>query len=145
MKWHLIAVGKPALTYARDAIANYHKRLRHYTPTDITYVRDGRQDDVEKRLLAASENHFRIVLDERGSTFTTQEFVKKIDGWELRGTKSIALLIGGSDGHTQTLRDRADLIFSLTPLTLQHELALIVLLEQLYRAYTIKRGEPYHR
>jgi 23S rRNA (pseudouridine1915-N3)-methyltransferase len=61
------------------------------------------------------------------------------------GIKTISLLIGASDGHTKDLRSQADEVWSLSPLTLQHELALVVLLEQLYRAYTIKRGEPYHR
>ena len=61
------------------------------------------------------------------------------------GKRDIALLIGGADGHTAEVRQAADWVWSLSQLTLQHELALVVLLEQLYRAYTIKAGTPYHR
>ena len=84
-------------------------------------------------------------MDERGATPTTQELVKLYNKWEMRGIKNISFLIGASDGHTQQLRDEADFVLSLSPLTLMHELALVVLLEQIYRVATIKRGEPYHR
>ncbi|MCL4157186.1 UNVERIFIED_CONTAM: hypothetical protein GTU68_053390 [Idotea baltica] len=78
--------------------------------------------------------------------WTTAQFVDRINEWEMDpGIKTISLLIGASDGHTPALRRQCLAIWALSPLTLQHELALVVLLEQLYRAYTIKRGEPYHR
>jgi 23S rRNA (pseudouridine1915-N3)-methyltransferase len=63
----------------------------------------------------------------------------------MRGVKNIALLIGGADGHADELKNAADWTWSLGKLTLQHELALVVLLEQIYRAFTIKAGQPYHR
>ena len=69
-----------------------------------------------------------------------------MNAWEMDpGVKTVSLLIGASDGHTTELREKADAVWALSPLTLQHELALVVLLEQIYRAYSIKRGEPYHR
>jgi 23S rRNA (pseudouridine1915-N3)-methyltransferase len=85
------------------------------------------------------------VLDERGAQFTSREFAGKIREWEQRSVKNVALIIGGADGHTDELRSAADLLWSLGRLTLQHELALVVLLEQIYRAYSINAGAPYHR
>ncbi|MFN5961206.1 MAG: 23S rRNA (pseudouridine(1915)-N(3))-methyltransferase RlmH, partial [Verrucomicrobiota bacterium] len=87
----------------------------------------------------------RIAMDERGRSFTTDALHQTVNRWELDGTKRIALLIGGADGHSPALRSQCRDIWALSPLTLQHELALVVLLEQIYRVYTIKRGEPYHR
>ena len=84
-------------------------------------------------------------MDERGASLTTTKLTELYNKWEMRGVKKVTFLIGASDGHTQELRDQADLVLSLSALTLQHELALVVLLEQVYRIATIKRGEPYHR
>lgn len=95
--------------------------------------------------LQRSAGTIRIALDERGERWTTDQFVSKVNQLELSGSKRVSLLIGGADGHDESLRNEADAVWALSPLTLQHELALLVLLEQVYRAYTIKRGEPYHR
>ena len=84
-------------------------------------------------------------MDERGESLTTSQLTKRLQDWEMRGVKRASYLIGASDGHTQELRNEADLVWALSPLTLQHELALVVLLEQIYRVATIQRGEPYHR
>ena len=89
--------------------------------------------------------HFWLVLDERGAALTTMALREKVDGWEMAAVKHITVMIGGSDGHDQATRARADLVLGLSALTLQHELALVVFLEALYRVYTLKRGEPYHR
>jgi 23S rRNA (pseudouridine1915-N3)-methyltransferase len=76
----------------------------------------------------------------------SRSLAERVTSWENQGaTKGVALLVGGADGHTEMLRRNADWTWSLTPLTLQHELALVVVLEQLYRAYSIKSGSPYHR
>lgn len=145
MKHQIIAPGKPALKYAKDGTAEYMKRLTRYGTYDLKHIKDGTSPDVSARLLAASQNTLRIALDERGQSLTTAQLHQKINQWELQGKKRATYLIGASDGHTQELRDSADLVLALSPLTLQHELALVVLLEQLYRIATIQKGEPYHR
>ncbi len=96
-------------------------------------------------LLERSKGMFRVVLDERGDHLASLAFAKKLAAWEMHGPRDFALLIGGADGHTDELRQAAGWTWSLSKLTLQHELALVVALEQLYRAYTIKAGLPYHR
>jgi 23S rRNA (pseudouridine1915-N3)-methyltransferase len=84
------------------------------------------------------------VLHERGTAPTSRELAAKVDQWRQSGRR-IAVIIGGADGHDPSLLDAADFLWSLGPLTLQHELALVVALEQLYRAHTILAGHPYHR
>lgn len=141
----IIAAGKPALKYCKDGTAEYLKRLTRYGKYELKHIKDGSSEDVSKRHMEASQGSIRIVLDERGEQLTTEQLVKRISDWEMRGEKRATYMIGASDGHTPELRDSADLVWALSPLTLQHELALVVLLEQLYRVATIQRGEPYHR
>lgn len=145
MKHHILVAGKPALAYAKTGTAEYLKRLQRYGSYELKHIKDGSSEDVSQRLREASEGTLRIVLDERGEALTTAQFTKRIQDWEMRGIKRASYLIGASDGHTQKLRDEADMVWALSPLTLQHELALVVLLEQIYRVATIQRGEPYHR
>ena len=145
MKHQVIVAGKPALSYAKDGTAEYLKRLRRYGTYELKHIKDGSSENVSQRLREASEGTLRIVMDERGENLTTDALTAKVKQWEMRGVKRASYLIGASDGHTQQLRNEADLIWALSPLTLQHELALVVLLEQLYRVATIQRGEPYHR
>lgn len=143
MKFRILAVGKPKLRHAADGITDYQRRLTRSCELEIDYLKE---KDETKQLLEKSAGTFRIALDERGERLTTAQLVERIDALELRSdVKTVSFLIGGSDGHPDGLRRESDLILSLSSLTLQHELALVILLEQLYRVYTIKRGEPYHR
>lgn len=145
MKHRILAAGKPSLAYAKSGVQEYLKRLQRYGTYDLVHVKDGTSEDVSKRLTDASSGTFRIVLDERGKSLNTRQLFQKFNDLEMRGTKCTSYLIGASDGHTPELREQADLVLNLSPLTMQHELALVVLLEQLYRIATLKRGEPYHR
>ena len=146
MNWKIFAAGKPALAYAKSGIEEYLKRLKRGAKVELIYLKAGNSESVSRDLLARSEGTFRIALDERGCNWNTADLVEKINTWEMDpGIKTISLLIGASDGHTKQLRQEANSVWALSPLTLQHELALVVLLEQIYRIYTIKRGEPYHR
>lgn len=142
----IIVIGKPSLDWARSGIADYFQRLTRYTKASMEYLKEGTTAQNSERLLKASAGCRRIVMDERGALLTTATAREKVDRWERdAGIKSVAFLIGGADGHDDALRSKADEMWALSPLTLQHELALVVLLEQLYRVHTIKRGEPYHR
>lgn len=137
MKWHLLTVGKPALPYARLGAEEYLRRLQR--ATDVTWT-------VCSALPSTKPpKAFWLVLDERGEALTTDAFRQRVDHWEMSAVKKITVLIGGANGHCEATRRQADTVLSLSPLTLQHELALVVFLEALYRVYTLKRGEPYHR
>lgn len=147
MRWHIFAIGKPKLAFAKAGVEEYTKRIQPFAPLDIEYLKAQPSREAESAaLLRRSEGMFRIALDERGEQLTSRAFAEKISAWEQqRSLKAIALLIGGAEGHTDGLRSAADWQWSLSKLTLQHELALVLLLEQLYRAHTIKAGLPYHR
>ena len=146
MKWQILAIGKPSLRYAKGGVEEYQKRLTSYTTLELqTDWKDAGQVKNSETLLAASEGAVRIVLDERGETWTTADLVSRVEGWQMNAVKRVAILIGGADGHTPELRSSADHVIALSGFTLQHELALVVLLEQIYRVHTVLRGEPYHR
>jgi 23S rRNA (pseudouridine1915-N3)-methyltransferase len=86
-----------------------------------------------------------VVLDERGKTVSSEAFASKLADWRDSGQKNCALLIGGPDGHDESLRDEASLLLSFGSMTWPHQLARIMLAEQLYRVATILSGHPYHR
>ena len=145
MKLRICVIGKPRLPYAKAGLAEYAGRLERYTRLELLYLKEGPQAQEARRLLEASEGYKRVVLDERGQMVDTPALRARLESWEMQAEKGVAFLIGGAEGHAQAVRDRADWVLALSRLTLQHELALVVLLEQLYRIETLKRGEPYHR
>jgi len=145
MRWQVVAFGKPKLAYAREGIADYSGRLSGHWPVTFDYLPEKDPRDATARLLAASKGTFRIALHEGGQQFTSREFASRIEGWMGRGISKASLLIGGAAGHGPDLLAGADLVWSLGRLTLQHELALLVTMEQVYRAWTIWKGTPYHR
>ena len=146
MKWTLYTIGKPALAYAKAGVAEYEKRLSRHGGVEIVSFKEAGQVENSRRLLEASEDcGLRLVLDERGDLLTTADLVKRVEDWEMDRVKRVGVLIGGADGHDESVRRAADLVLGLSRLTLQHELATVVFLEQLYRVGTVRRGEPYHR
>ena len=146
MRLQVVAVGKPALAYARDGIGLYASRIRPFTNLEIHTVKPAPREKLESRLLDLTASSFRVILDERGKSPDTRQFSDKLGKWrDDPGIKSVSFLIGGSDGHSHELRNQADFLLALSPLTLQHELAQLLLLEQVYRALTILHDHPYHR
>ena len=145
MTWTLFAIGKPKLAFARAGVEEYALRMRPLASVKLEWLKSGTRESESAQLLQRSEGMFRIALDERGEQFSSRAFAARIAGWEQQSIKSVALLIGGADGHTETVRQCANAVWSLSTLTLQHELAIVVLFEQIYRAYSIKAGLPYHR
>jgi len=146
MQIRLIIAGKPALAYAKTGVEEYLKRLSRFGGYEMVVIKAGSREDVSARLLERSTGCFRIAMDERGEALTTRKFTDRLEALERRGEiKAVAFLIGASDGHTPELRDACDLVLSLSSLTMQHELALLVLLEQLYRVASLRAGMPYHR
>jgi 23S rRNA (pseudouridine1915-N3)-methyltransferase len=100
---------------------------------------------VEQAIKAASEGALTVLLDERGKSLRSLDLARWVETEEIGGRKRVCLIIGGANGHSDTLRDWADQTWTLSSFTLQHDMALIMMAEQLYRAYSILRGEPYHR
>lgn len=145
MHWRLITVGKPGHSWVKEAMGLYWKRLQHYARFEHLVIKEAARHQVEAQITAACEDSLCVLLDERGKQLRSTEMARWIEKEEVAGRKRICLVVGGADGHSPQLRASAAACWSLSTLTLQHDIALIVLLEQLYRAYTITRGEPYHR
>lgn len=146
MNIRLIVAGKPALAYAKTGAAEYLKRLARFGSYEWVTVKAGTSGETSARLLERSHGCFRIALDERGESLDTRALAGRLEALAMRGEiKTVAFLIGAADGHSPALREASDLVLRLSALTLQHELALLVLLEQLYRVATLQSGTPYHR
>jgi 23S rRNA (pseudouridine1915-N3)-methyltransferase len=146
MNLRIFAIGKPKLAFAKSGVEEYSGRLRPWTSFSVEYLRSGTRENESAALLERSAGMLRIALDERGEQLTSRALAGRISSWEQSGTvKNIAVLIGGADGHTEELRHSADWLWALSKLTFQHEMALVIVLEQVYRAFTIKAGTPYHR
>lgn len=146
MRIRIIFAGKPALAYAKAGVEEYLKRLSRLGAYELESVRAGTSDEVSARLLERSAGCYRIALDERGECFGTRAFAAKLDALAAQGAiKTLAFLIGAADGHSEALRKACELRLALSSFTMQHELALLVLMEQLYRVAMLRSGAPYHR
>ncbi len=145
MKLAVITIGSPALDYAKSGVEEYSRRIGRYAKLDLRHLRAKLGSNQSQMLLDASQGCFRIALDERGELLSSVTLQKRLEKFAVEGRGTPAFLIGGSDGHSDALREHSDWLLSLSPLTLQHELALVVLLEQIYRALCIGAGHPYHR
>ena len=158
MRLTIAAVGRLKDGAERVLVDRYRKRLATakslglgpLAETDIGEARHAtaaeRQADEAARLLKLASNADLIVaLDERGKTMTSAAFAAWLGRQRDSGRRHAAFLIGGPDGHGAAVRDKAQLLLSLGPMTLAHGLARAVLAEQLYRATTILAGHPYHR
>ncbi len=154
MMFHVVAVGKMKNAALRDACDDYAKRIQHSLKVKIVEVREaGLKDDEADRaraieasalLDAVSENTRIIVVTRSGKPMTSASLARQLDRWR-REARDVALIVGGTHGMNQSLIDRADGDLSLSQMTLPHELARLVLLEQLYRACTIIKGLRYHK
>ncbi len=162
MKLLVVAVGRLKADYARLGCADFFQRAGRLLPVEVVEVRDaqrgkggkgGKRGDAERwkaeeaaNIRAAlPPNCTLVALDERGRTWTSRDFAGWLEAQQLRAVPAVAFVIGGPDGLDPSLRDQADRVWALGPGTMAHELARLVLAEQLYRAASILAGTPYHR
>jgi 23S rRNA (pseudouridine1915-N3)-methyltransferase len=139
MRYHVVAVGRIRHAALRTACDEYLSRLRHYARVEEREVKD------EARLPEAIPGEARLVaLSRKGESWSSTELSQRTERWDQDG-RDVAFAIGGADGLPAAILARAESIWSLSALTFPHELARVLVLEQLYRAFTIRRGEPYHR
>lgn len=157
MKLEFLFLGKTREQYLAQGIADFSKRLSHYVPAEIKILKDvrrGKKNVSEDKIIAlegeallgaVARNSIPVVLDVTGKLLTSEEVAGKFAKWEGQGVKNISFLIGGPMGLSPAVLKAANFIWSLSSLTFTHEMARLVLLEQVYRAYTIKAGEKYHK
>jgi len=159
MQVHIIAVGKIKEKYLQLGILEYEKRLRPYVKLHIVELPEEKRPvsasssieaaAIEKegqRICAAIPNgSFVIALDVRGVSWSSEELADAFREWELAGKNQVAFVIGGDLGLSPVVLSRSDLRLSLSKMTFTHLMARLLLLEQVYRAFRILRGEPYHK
>ena len=159
MQIRVIAVGKIKEKYLQDGIAEYVKRLRPYAKVQIVEIAEEKRPasttlSIERialekegdRILAAiPDGSFVISLDVKGLSWSSEELAASFREWELSGQNQLAFVIGGDLGLSPAVLARSDLRLSLSKMTFTHPMARLLLMEQVYRAFRIIRGKPYHK
>jgi 23S rRNA (pseudouridine1915-N3)-methyltransferase len=152
MRIRFIWPGKTKDEHLRALVAEYLKRLSHFVRCEVIETRDGRAKEQagvagESRhiLDAIPKGSMTVVLDVKGREWSSPELAVEVSRWENESVKEVAVVIGGPDGISDELSARAQKRWRLSRLTLTHEMTRVVAIEQLYRAYTIKRGLPYQK
>ena len=155
MEISLIVIGKTNARYLQEGIDEYIKRLKHYIPYSITVLPDikntkklteeqQKEAEGKLRLNALKPGDCLVLLDERGKEFTSVAFADYLQRKMNAGLRRLVFVIGGPYGFSQSVYDRADEKISLSKMTFSHEMIRLFFTEQIYRAMTIQRGEPYH-
>jgi 23S rRNA (pseudouridine1915-N3)-methyltransferase len=138
----VIVVGRTKEKYLQEGIAEYAKRIGIFTPLKIVELKDSNLEEEGGKILKATGDDYVIALDVGGRELSSEEFAaflkKNLD-------KNIAFVIGGAEGLSGEVLERADYRLSLSKMTYTHEMARLIFLEQLYRAYTIIGGRKYHK
>lgn len=149
----ILVPGKTKESYIREGTADFLKRLNRYTRANLVEVkmkgRAAKTDDKEleadlllSRLPPAS---YLVALDPQGTSLSSEQFAATLADLENRGTRAMTFIIGGPAGLSVGVVERADLVLSLSRMTFTHDMARLLLAEQLYRAYTINAGSGYHK
>jgi len=152
MRLRIIWIGKTRDARLRALIDDYAERLGHFARCEVTELRElGRTDKagIDKETKRISDGlrsaSVTVLLDPDGVEWTSQQLAAHVQGWEGSGIKEVAFVIGGPNGVADDFKARVDKRWSLSQLTLTHEMARVLLFEQLYRAYTIIHGLPYQK
>jgi 23S rRNA (pseudouridine1915-N3)-methyltransferase len=151
VKLKLVCVGRLGEAWLRDGVADYCARIVRYLPFETIELKEEQGDprrrleEEGRRILARiGATAFTIILDERGRQLSSEGLAQALERHMVDGTQEVALVIGGAYGLSDAVRQRGDMLLSLSALTLPHQLARLLLSEQIYRALTIIRHEPYH-
>jgi 23S rRNA (pseudouridine1915-N3)-methyltransferase len=159
MRIRIILVGKVREKYLHEGVAEYLKRLRPYAQVELVELQDenvpetfserqlaqARQVEAERILRTLRANEYVVVLDIHGTQMSSEDFSRWIQERALSGDSNLALVIGGTTGLAPEVLSRARLRLSIGPMTFPHQFMPMLVAEQLYRAFRIARGEPYHR
>lgn len=154
MKVRLIVIGKTNDSYLKEGIAIYTGRLKHYvdfTIVELDEVKGSKKISMDEyrrkeaeKLLPLLTSDRTVLLDEKGKTFTSFTFAQSLNHKMVQGLRSIDFLVGGPFGFDDAVRKKADETMSLSDLTFSHQMVRLFFVEQLYRAFSIIKGEKYH-
>lgn len=142
MKLKIITISKPKADF-QNLFDEYLKRLSGFYFVQVAHVKDGK--NAESQVLKEIENCYSVFLDEKGKSFSSVELTNFFKKRKNEGISNLAFVIGGPDGHSDKIKKKADFLWSLSDLTFPHDLAMVILVETLYRSATIEVGHPYHR
>lgn len=159
MKIKVVTVGKLKEKYLKDGIAEYTKRISRFAKLEMIELADEKTPDKasklenqkilgtegERILSKVGERDFVVVLAIEGKTLSSEEFSKQLEQASIKGYSTLTFIIGGSLGLAPVVKNKANLSISFGRLTLPHQLMRLVLVEQIYRAFTIQQGSPYHK
>ena len=150
MKYRIVAIGKIRRGFLQAGCQHFLERLGPYAKVTLSELKEGRGTppqvaEQEGEALLRASSGYLIALDERGKEHSSAAWAARIGALETRSVPEVSFLIGGANGHGEALRQKVDESWRLSRLTLPHELARLLLLEQLYRSETIRAGHPYHR
>ena len=155
MRFEFLFLGKTKEAYLAAGIEDFAKRLARYLKIEIKTVKEGRIKKGEpenfliekesKNLMQNAQGSYLVCLDRTGKQMDSLALAAQLERWEMQGPKKISFVIGGPLGLSATILNKSDLVLSLSPMTFTHEMTRLLLLEQLYRACTIKAGEKYHK
>jgi 23S rRNA (pseudouridine1915-N3)-methyltransferase len=153
MKIALMVIGKTNEKYLEEGISLFIKRLSHYVNFELILIKDVKVtkdiSQLKKQegtafLINVTNDDYVVLLDEKGKDFTSIELSKKIEHFQNISTKRLVFIIGGAFGFSDEMYSRANEKYALSKLTFSHQMIRLFFIEQLYRAYTIIRGEKYH-
>lgn len=142
MKIKLITVGSPQLSFAKDGIKEYTKRISRFVDINIIHIKENK--DTDKKIMNAIGNYVCILLDEKGVEYSSLELAALLEK-QKNQSHNIAVVIGGPNGHSDFVRTLSNKSLSLSRLTFPHDIAMMLTLETLYRSLSILAGHPYHR
>ena len=146
MRFQIVSIGRERADSTAPLVADYASRINKFIPLELRVLRADRADRVAAQLRdIENKSDVAVALDERGVTYTSAAFSDVMASWMNRGLSLVSFLIGGADGFPATVKENADLLFSLSRLTLPHRLARLLLVEQLYRALCRMRNVPYQK
>ena len=146
MKFRFLWVGKTKDKNWRALQDEYFTRLSHFVRCETVELKDaGREIEGKLILEKLNQSSFICLLDVKGRAVTSHDLAGNIENWQNRGLKEVTFVIGGAEGVASEVVERADYSLSLSFLTFTHEMARVVMLEQLYRAFTIIKGFPYQK
>lgn len=146
MKFRFLWIGKTRDENWRALQEEYLSRLSHFVKFEIVELKDAGKETEGKLILEkVNQSHFVCLLDVKGRSVSSHALAAEVEKWQNRGLKEVVFVIGGAEGVTSEVVERANNSLSLSFLTLTHEMSRVVLLEQLYRAFTIIKGYPYQK
>ena len=150
MKFRLVWIGKTKDKNWKALQEEYLGRLSYFVGCDVSEIRDSaRGDTLEiegKRIMELlNPKSFVCLLESSGNSFTSEKLASEIEKWQMQGRKEVIFIIGGAGGVSHGIREIADFRLSLSFMTFTHDMARVILLEQLYRAFTITKGFPYQK